>query len=136
MSKGAAMKTSLAWKPQISRITAAVGATLCIGSVAHGYNVMDIANEPLPNATSSVRANIMFILDDSGSMGWDYMPDYVNDAHAPTGTPATTAGCFDSGDDSSGTITGDPDACIFGDPPFNSADFNSIYYNPNIYYRP
>ena len=130
------MKTSLAWKPQISRITAAVGATLCIGSVAHGYNVMDIANEPLPNATSSVRANIMFILDDSGSMGWDYMPDYVNDAHAPTGTPATTAGCFDSGDDSSGTITGDPDACIFGDPPFNSADFNSIYYNPNIYYRP
>lgn len=40
----------------------------------------DISNAPLvtsPNA--SVLPNIMYILDDSGSMGWDYLPDWVND---------------------------------------------------------
>src|SRR5690606_26020407 len=48
-----------------------------------------------------------------------------------------TAACFDSGDDDwSGSITGDPDACIFGDPPYNSPDLNTIYYNPEIRYHP
>lgn len=32
-------------------------------------------DDPLQTAASKPAANIMFILDDSGSMGWDYMPD-------------------------------------------------------------
>ncbi|MFH2135741.1 MAG: PilC/PilY family type IV pilus protein [Pseudomonadota bacterium] len=36
----------------------------------------DIANAPLiTSPTSSVLPNVFLILDDSGSMGWDYMPD-------------------------------------------------------------
>ncbi len=35
-----------------------------------------LATAPLANATtSSVLPNLMFMLDDSGSMDWDYMPD-------------------------------------------------------------
>lgn len=36
----------------------------------------DISNAPLvTSSTSSVLPNVMFVLDDSGSMGWSYMPD-------------------------------------------------------------
>jgi type IV pilus assembly protein PilY1 len=129
------MKIRQAWKPHLSRLSLAVSAAMCVAVSAHAYNELNIAPEPLPNATTSVRANIMFILDDSGSMGWDFMPDYIDDMHNPTGTPPTTAGCYDAGDDGGG-ITGAPDPCILGDPPFSSADFNSMYYNPDIYYRP
>ncbi len=95
--------------------------------------LLSIASDPLGTATSSIKPNIMFILDDSGSMGSDYMPDYVNDGHNPT---SSTAACADAGDDSGGTINGSPDACLFGDPPYNSPDLNGIYYNSAIVYRP
>jgi type IV pilus assembly protein PilY1 len=100
---------------------------------------LNISSDPLGTGASSIKPNVMFILDDSGSMGWDYMPDYVNDNHFP---PSTTAGCFDVGDDndgspaSVGTIHGNPNACLFGDPPYNSSDFNSVYYSPALRYRP
>jgi type IV pilus assembly protein PilY1 len=101
---------------------------------------LTISTDPLGTGASSIKPNVMFILDDSGSMGSDYMPDSVNDSHNPTGTPPTTAACFDTGDDGDGSgggrIDGNPNACIFGDPPYNSADFNTVYYNPELRYRP
>lgn len=42
---------------------------------AHAASVA-LANAPLATAvTSVVKPNVMFVLDDSGSMDWDYMPD-------------------------------------------------------------
>lgn len=39
----------------------------------------DISNAPLASSSSTeVKPNIMFILDDSGSMGWEYLPDPVD----------------------------------------------------------
>lgn len=39
----------------------------------------DIANSPMASSgNTSVKPNIMFILDNSGSMGWEYLPDSVN----------------------------------------------------------
>lgn len=39
---------------------------------------VDLADKPLANGVSNaVKPNIMFILDDSGSMSWDYLPDSV-----------------------------------------------------------
>jgi hypothetical protein len=66
----------------------------------------------------------MFMLDDSGSMGWNYTPDYVNDAM-----------CYDykDGDNSLGTALQN---CVVGDPLYMSPDFNSQYYNPEIRYDP
>ncbi len=38
--------------------------------------ITDLSNVPLATSSStSVEPNIMFMLDDSGSMDWDYMPD-------------------------------------------------------------
>jgi type IV pilus assembly protein PilY1 len=109
----------------------------------------DISSEPLAQAASGVRANVMFILDDSGSMDWDYSPDYVDDVQPSGATPSRTAACFDAGDggstgttysqdfdDAAGSITGRADHCTPGDPPYMSPDFNKQYYNPAIYYRP
>lgn len=43
--------------------------------------VADIAPVPIftsATATTEVKPNVMFVLDDSGSMAWDYMPDDVD----------------------------------------------------------
>jgi type IV pilus assembly protein PilY1 len=78
----------------------------------------DIANAPLANGTSIVKPNVMFVLDDSGSMNRDHMPDSVDD------DPACK-------DDSASLRD-----CDYADPPYNSAQFNGIYYNPTITYTP
>lgn len=47
----------------------------------------DISSVPLNTFTatssSDVKPNVLFILDDSGSMDWDYMPDWANDNSPP-----------------------------------------------------
>ena len=49
-----------------------------LGASAHA-GVTDLAGSPLvTSSTSSVKPNLMFILDDSGSMGWDFLPDWAN----------------------------------------------------------
>jgi type IV pilus assembly protein PilY1 len=40
---------------------------------------LSLATAPLARSTTSaVKPNLLFVLDDSGSMGWEYMPDAVN----------------------------------------------------------
>ena len=59
-----------------------LGATAVALTVAGaGAQTTDISNVPLANSGNTVLAkpNVMFILDDSGSMGWDYMPDDIGD---------------------------------------------------------
>src|SRR5690606_14468865 len=47
----------------------------------------DISTSPLSTfsapSTTDVKPNVLFVLDDSGSMAWDYMPDWadVSDDH-------------------------------------------------------
>lgn len=96
-------------------------------NIHHSHAALtDLGNAPLVSATTGdVLPNLMYILDDSGSMGWDYMPDYVNDSNKcknPT-SQLNTAGAFTS-------------SCAFGDPPYNANDFNTIYYNPETTYTP
>ena len=75
----------------------------------------DLATIPLATASPSVvKPNLMFVLDDSGSMGWDYLPDNVNDNN--TCKPQT--------------------ACTNGMPPFYAGQFNGVFYNPQISYAP
>jgi type IV pilus assembly protein PilY1 len=83
---------------------------------------VSIATSPLVSSTTTtVLPNLMYILDDSGSMKSDYMPDYVNDSNK----------CKSTG------TTGDFSAtCQLGDPPYNTKEFNTLYYNPAITYSP
>ncbi|MEW6164073.1 MAG: PilC/PilY family type IV pilus protein [Pseudomonadota bacterium] len=78
----------------------------------------DLADKPLANATTvDILPNIFFILDDSGSMDWDYMPDYVNDSYCR---------------DNDGTTA----SCQNGDAPYYASGFNRVYYNPLFTYAP
>ncbi len=134
----AAMLLENTMKTRKSRLILACALALAgAAALPAAAQQLNISTDPLGTGVSSIKPNVMFILDDSGSMNSDYMPDYVNDSHNP---PNTTAGCFDHGDDGDSgggsNIGGNPNACIFGDPPFNSSDFNSIYYNPDLRYRP
>lgn len=43
-----------------------------------------LANQPI-QSTSVVKPNVMFILDNSGSMTWTYMPDVANNFHKKYG---------------------------------------------------
>lgn len=81
-------------------------------------NALNLATQPLVTQGPTVPPNLLFILDDSGSMSSDYIPDYVNDN---PGFCRTSSGAFTT-------------QCKLGDPPYMSADFNKIYYSPTIQY--
>lgn len=82
-----------------------------------------IAQLPLLNVTGTglVKPNLMVLYDNSGSMAWNYTPDYIDDSST----------CRSRATLSSGTR-----GCLVGDPPFSSGDFNKQYYNPNLQYTP
>ncbi len=64
---------NLASLPRISAIVLAASLALPVGSQAASTT---LATAPLVNSTTSpVLPNLMFVLDDSGSMNWDYLPD-------------------------------------------------------------
>ncbi|MDY0960930.1 pilus assembly protein [Massilia sp. CFBP9026] len=82
-----------------------------------------IAQLPLMNISGSgtVQPNLMLLYDNSGSMNFNYTPDYVN--------LSSTCRLGNTMDD--GT-----NACVAGYPPFASADFNRQYYDPKVRYMP
>ncbi len=97
-------------------------AFIALSTGAAQAAVTDLGSSPLVTSTTSdVLPNLMYILDNSGSMGFDFMPDYVVQSNKCKTTAAS--GAFSAG-------------CTFGDPPYNSYEFNTIYYNPAITYSP
>lgn len=88
---------------------------------------VDLSNMPLTTSTATaMRPNVMFVLDDSGSMASRFMPDYVDDS---------TSGSLVGGCKKDATLTWG-NRCIPGDPPYYTAGFNSMYYNPGFKYTP
>lgn len=77
------------WTLVRTRVMAPV-ALCCLQVGAAWAGPVDIADIPLGQATTGavVRSNLMFVLDDSGSMNWNYLPD-----SAPRGNA-----CFGSSD--------------------------------------
>ncbi|MGB8409830.1 MAG: PilC/PilY family type IV pilus protein [Gallionella sp.] len=52
-----------------------IGLALGVNGLSHAA-VTDLSSAPLQTSTSNaVLPNLMFMLDDSGSMAWDYLPD-------------------------------------------------------------
>lgn len=79
-----------------------------VGASAHA-GTTDLASVPLvTSSTSAVRPNLMFVLDDSGSMGWDFLPDWANVS----------------------------DQTLFRNNVFNGVAYNpSVVYNPPLAYN-
>lgn len=112
------------------RLLAALGFALCAALPAHGA-ATDISSGPLAQPATSVKPNMLLILDDSGSMARQFTPDYVS-SNANAGT---VRNCMDSRDNNN-PPTANPQDCFAGDPPAMSPDFNTQYYNPQIRYFP
>lgn len=86
----------------------ALCAALAMSHQGHAA-LVNLAQAPLATATTtSVLPNIMFTLDDSGSMSWDFMPDWVGDDYPRSSKPNL----------------------------YRNSAWNVIYYNPAITYTP
>jgi len=103
---------------------AALFAGSVLGAAMSRAASTDLADKPLANSTTAVLLpNIMLDLDNSGSMLWNYMPDYVR---MKSGNIFETY-CRNT----DGNMTA---VCNDGDPPFAASAFNKIYYNPAVRY--
>lgn len=92
-----------------------------------GYAVAaetDISNMPLSKSTGqTVSPNIQFIIDDSGSMAWDYAPDAI----------VNVSGYCKEGRKGG---TRNVSTCSEGEAPYFNSKINTIYYNPENRYDP
>lgn len=91
----------------------------------------DIADAPLAQPAGTVKPNLLLILDDSGSMGRQFTPDYIT----TNSQAGTVRNCFDARDFNNPPTT-NPQECYAGDPPGMAAEFNTQYYDPTIRYFP
>jgi len=99
-------------KIQTATWVALLALGLCTESLAA---TTDLASAPLATASNTtVRPNLLFTLDNSGSMGWNYLPDYVNGGK----------NCKLS------------NGCSEGETPFMTNEYNGVVYNPRITYEP
>lgn len=106
-------------RTQVTRIALALCA-LCPPLASLAATDVKVAQVPLAKAASQpVPPNLLFILDDSGSMDWAHTPDFVDDSMCRQ-TNSTTS------------LTG----CAIGMPPYTSTSFNKQYYDPRIRYTP
>jgi len=103
-----------------TQLLAGLAALLAVGAATPA--TVTISTVPLATSSgANILPNLLFTLDASGSMGWDYLPDYVND----------TQKCMTN---SAGGTT-----CAYGDPPWQTGGttgFNGVAYDPRVYYRP
>ncbi|MCL7945875.1 PilC/PilY family type IV pilus protein [Marinobacter sp. ATCH36] len=101
----------------------AVGMALVLPT--SGWAEVNFSQKPL-SAGGGVDPNLMFILDDSGSMRWGFMPDEL-------------MGGRNLGDCPSYVSYGGDGYCamnVGNRSPLLSPTFNKLYYNPNVTYAP
>lgn len=91
-----------------SRLTALVFA-FCTTLIALPSVAVTIPDVPLQSGTAYPPANVRFILDDSGSMAWDFMPGANSSSEVPAVSPVNIA--------------------------LTTYARNTLYYNPGITYQ-
>ena len=105
----------------------ATALALAFGPLSEPAYAATTVLSDLPIASKvSAKPNIMYTLDDSGSMTLNYIPDFV-----VANTPASGWAYCRSG---SGLVQCNGVGSPWNFPPFLDADFNHMYYNPNVTY--
>ncbi len=107
-------------------------AALALSIQAHAT---DISTVPLSTyyAPSSVdvKPNILFVLDDSGSMDWSFMPDQADWYDWSNRTGSYVPGTYQPANYADPTGTGEVPVYLI-----RNSDFNGLAYNPAIRYLP
>lgn len=120
---------------QFRFITAVIGCVILMSATSAKADDVTLSDTPLFIA-SSADPNLMFILDDSGSMRWGFMPDaLVDDANILSDDIdfARAQECDDSGDYAG------VDTCFYstdGRKFMVSSATNNVYFNPGRNYQP
>ncbi len=97
-----------------------IGLSVGASALSHAATT-DLASSPLSSTSSSVvRPNVLFTLDNSGSMDWNYLPDY---AGGQVYSGGTANHCKVS------------NTCGNGETPFKTNEYNGMAYNPRIAYQ-
>ena len=107
------------------------GAVTSLNLGAAQATTLDIANTPL-FLGGLVQPNIMFTLDDSGSMQWEMMPDSLIWSYFVF---PRADGVYGGSDYPTYTVSFNTTNNIYGIW-VRSHDVNRIYYNPKVTYRP
>ncbi len=102
-------KTTSPRSPLLARLLPALAALACT-LLAPPIQAVTFPAIPLQSGAAYPPANIMFILDDSGSMAWDFMPGAFSASEVPATTPLNIA--------------------------INAYPRNTLYYDPNTTYLP
>ncbi|MDD5247669.1 MAG: hypothetical protein PHY45_01705, partial [Rhodocyclaceae bacterium] len=90
-------------------------------AAASALGATDLATSPLvTSSTSSVLPNILYVLDDSGSMDWDFLPDWACATYS-----VNNSSCSSTGEDPSSARL---------EYLFRNNTYNGVYYNPAITY--
>lgn len=118
--------------------------TICLYSNLFGAPPVEPSQNPLETSNAlNVKPNLMFILDNSGSMLQDYLGDeilYQSNCKTSLGFFSRNCASNDLGlgnsDITRSTEIGDPSNGTAPDTPFFAYMFNKSYYNPNITYTP
>jgi type IV pilus assembly protein PilY1 len=146
------MEFKMKYKPfaaPMRMISALLAGGLVLANPATAQ-VTDISQKPLATGLSAdIKPNVLFIIDDSGSMDWDYMPDHVHripgslTTYCRDSAGALTRNCCPNGDTSYAgtnvTCTGDVSVTTNNNrpqSPFMAAEFNGMAYNPSTRYKP
>lgn len=136
------MKTEIHRSSPARRLVAGLAAfTVSLLSLGAANANVNIANSPL-FVTSSADPNILFIIDDSGSMQWETMPDAITNIFS-VGCCTNymmwmfprTPGLHGAGDYDGIRVPSFATTSIMGHA-YRSALVNTVYYNPAITYRP
>lgn len=113
-------------------IIALIAMALLLTSQAEA--VITIPSVPL-QAVSSAEPNIMMVLDDSGSMQWDFLPDTINGNNVPIYFIYPSPGAVYGGSTYS-SYTVDTDPTNRWTRILRSASQNQVYYDPTTTYTP
>ena len=119
----------------VKRALVAVVAALTMASGMSARATIDVSQSPL-FLPSPVDPNILFVLDDSGSMYWESIPDsaVLFMFPRPNGVYGNAIEYFNqvaSVNYASGNANEAVSALAF-----RSSSYNPLYYNPAITYRP
>lgn len=164
-------RSLIALQRQAAGVSATAGRALlaslallaCANALAQG-TPLNLSPTPLiTTASSTVKPNLMFVLDNSASMAWDYMPDHVNTIVATSGRDEDRTGMcrgmsgstvvwnrhccqrttgvmwLTAGNDNNAS---NPDRACYLDanrrmqPPLQVADINHVAYDPKVRYLP
>lgn len=112
--------------------------------VPYGYADAPTQSPTLTKVGAGVPPNLMLTLDDSGSMAFRHMPEdkFAADTYATTNPILSNTVIWDPrdtyqvGTNFLGTVPGNAATASWVVMALRSADTNTIYYNPQIQYKP